>query len=415
MDTAGYDRYKSLKSKLDYSYKGYNLKNLVPGYFDFVFDGATPPVRDIFKQFYNGTKIPDFRIVAETKAPAIITFLINRTDYSDLANAAKSYYPGSEVISLSELPTVKRPFLSFTYIRHFFKAFFLILSRAKGYNFNTKLYLTALATRLFNQISLIEKSDYTGAIKQYICFNSAFKDESLLTEFFNKRNVETITLQHGIFCDFRLFIPFDYINYDNLIARKVLCWGQSTIDYLKSNGFSDDRLIMMGNPKYKDIQIKVPERPLTRCLVLLGRNIYNETNGKLLRLLREYNRKHNNALLFYLKKHPFLLDSDHREYASVNDNLIFLGKEHSVQEVLKSGLVNFSISVNTTAYYESLALGKPSLRWAECENEEFYGMDDKFYNLSDLEKKLADLQQIPDEELEKQMKQVIKYVFNPDL
>ena len=109
------------------------------------------------------------------------------------------------------------------------------------------------------------------------------------------------------------------------------------------------------------------------------------------------------------------MDVEHKSFASISDNMIFLGREHSVQEVLRSDMVNFTIAVNTTAYYESLALGKISLRWSESENEEFIGMDDKFLNLPEFETKLDEFAEKPESEIRQEMKNIIKYVFNPEL
>lgn len=418
IDNSLYNKYKALKEKLNYTYKGYNLQHLIPGYLNYIFAGENPSARDVAKEFYVGLKSIDFRKMFDMDTPVIISYLIERSDYRDLANAAKEQCPRAEVVGLFVLPKVSFSPFRFYYLKHFLKAFGLVFSRSLASGFMTKLYLVALITKLFNQIRLINKVENYSHIKQYVCFNSAYKEESLITEFFNRRNVETISLQHGIFCDFKLLIPFDYINFDNLLAQKVLCWGQSTIDYLKAKGIDRSRLILAGNPKYKDVKIDATriDRSFTRCLVLLGRGIYTKTNDKLLALLKEYNDKHkDNKILFYLKKHPFLLDSDHKSFASVDNNMIFIGKEHSVQEVLRSDLVNFTISVNTTAYYESLALGKISLRWAEFENEEFFGMDDKFEDLSGFEEKLSLYRQMPAEKIKEEIENVIRYVFNPQL
>jgi len=418
MDNNLYNRYKTLKDKLNYTYKGYNLQNLIPGYLNYIFAEEAPSAKDVLKEFYTGLQSVDFQEVFKVKSSTIITYLINRSDYRDLANAAKENYPVSEVVDLSALPRKSfRPY-GFSYLKHFLKAFRIIFFRSVEGSFMTKIYLVALLVRIFNQIKLIEKAENYDHIKCYICFNSAYKEESLLTEFFNKRGIETISLQHGIFCDFKLFLPFDYINFDNFIAQKLLCWGQSTVDYLTANGIDASRLILSGNPKYKNVKIEAAniDQSFKRCLVLMGRGIYTETNNKLLSLLKVYNEKHSgNKIVFYLKKHPFLLDSDHKQFADINERMIFLGKEHSVQEVLNSDLVDFTISVNTTAYYESLALGKLSLRWTEQENEEFFGMDDKFVNLDEFEGKLEKFRSEPKEQLKLDIEEVIKYVFNPYL
>lgn len=415
MNNTAYNNYRILKEKLDYAYKGYNLKYLIPGYMGYVFDGISPSWKDVAKSFLDTTQSIDLQKAVQSSSPVVISYLIERQDYHSLAEATKNYYPDAEIIALSSLPIKKISIFSLSYIKYFWKSIFLSFNRIDG-NIKDKLKIAAILLRLFNQITLLEKHvEVNNITKTYICFNSAYREEALLTEYFNKRKAETITLQHGIFCNYKLLIPFDIINFENMQAQKVLCWGQSAVDFLTENGIDKSRLILLGNPKYKGIKIGEVHQTFKHCLVLLGRGLYIQTNDRLLEMLTEYNRRHNNEIIFYIKKHPFLLDSDHKQYADVNNNMIFLGREHAVEEILKSSMVDFSIAVNTTAYYESLALGKPCLRWTESENEEFYGMDDKVASLSEFEEKIDMLKAMPQSEIKNEMQNVIRYIFNPDL
>ncbi|MFV0469462.1 MAG: hypothetical protein ACK5MK_11120 [Dysgonomonas sp.] len=414
MDQTWFNNYKIIKEKFDYSYKGYNLKYLIAGYLNLDFE-ANPNIRDVFKEYYLSCNFMDLREALKTKEETLITYLINRTDYRDLAKTTQQYYSHSEVVDLSSLMLKKVSPFGFTYFKHFWMAAGLVFRRSIGKNFKYKLQFVAMVIKLLNQISLLENTAYPTNIKRYVCFNSSYKEETLLTLYFNKHNAETITLQHGIFCNFKRLIPFDIINYENCVAQKMLCWGQSTIDFLTRHGFAESQLILLGNLKYKDFEIDHINQTFTKCLVLLGRPLYLDTNDKLLDVLKAYNRKHNNKIVFYIKKHPFIEDKYHVRHADISSNIIFLGREHSVQEVLKSDIVDFSISVNTTAYYESLALGKPCLRWTEEENEEFYGIDDKFENLEELEAKIQLLKDESPDRLLHEIKDVIRYIFNPNI
>lgn len=415
MDQTHFNTYKSVKKKFDYTYKGYNLQYLVPGYLGFLFSGETPTGRDVFKEFYTSGQSIDFSKALETKASTLITYLINRTDYKELALAAQELYSDSEVVNLSELPQKRISLFSITYIKHFWLACWIILSHSIGSGIISKLYYMALCIKILNQIEWIEKTKSTPQIKRYVCFNSAYKEEAVLTAYFNKLNIETITMQHGIFCDFKLTIPFDIINHENLTAQKLLCWGQSTVDYMSARGMDASRFILEGNLKYKNIEIGNIHQTFRHCLVLLGRGNYIDTNNKLLEALTKFNKQNENPIVFYIKKHPFLMDEEHKQFANISNNMIFLGKEHSTQEILKSDLVDFSIAVNTTAYYESLALGKPCLRWSEAENEEFFGMDDKFTNIEEFSQKINLLKKMNTSEIQSEVKKVIKYIFNPNL
>lgn len=414
MDQTNFDKYLLLKDKLNYSYKGYNLKYLIPGYLGFVFSGDAISVRDVAKEFYTGSRSLDLRKAFEGGNSTLISYLINRTDYKDLVLATQSLYPQSDVVDLSALPKKGFSVFGFTYIKHFWLALWLVLSRSVGETSINKLFLVGVIIRILNQISLIEKSN-ASHIKRYICFNSAYKEEAIITAYFNKRNVETITMQHGIFCDFKVQVAFDIINHESMTAQKLLCWGQSTVDYMIERGMDESRFILTGNLKYKDIEIGTINQNFRKCLVLLGRGNYIETNNKLLEMLTRFNELHNNEIVFYIKKHPFHTDQEHKQYANIQQNIIFLGKEHSVQEVLRSDLVDFAISVNTVAYYEALASNKPCLRWTETDNEDFYGMDDKFATMDEFIQKTGSLKAMDSEEIQKEIGEIIRYVFNPNL
>lgn len=415
MDQSNFINYKKIKQLFDYSYKGYNLQNIIPGYLNFVFDGDKPSLQDVAKAFLKSYQILDLTKAIAIENPTLITYLIRRTDYKDLANETKKDYPHSQVVNLESLSNKKILPIGFTYIKHLMKSFGLIINKNIGSDIVTKLYYVALTVKILNQISLIEKKTDTK-INQYICFNSAYREEALLTLYFNKRNIETISMQHGIFCNFKQRIPFDIINEDNFIANKLLCWGQYTIDYLtQERQIKPDRLLLVGNPKYKHFEIEEVKQSFQKCLVLLGRGYYLATNNKLLELLTQYNKTNNNNIVFYIKKHPFLPDEEHRHFANIKHRIIFLGKEHSTKEVLESDIVDFCIAVNTTAYYESLAMGKPCLRWTESENEDFYGMDDKFDNIESFSSKLNKFKNMSPETLQSEIKQITRYVFNPHL
>ena len=414
MDQSNFIKYKKTKNKFDYSYKGYNLKFIIPGYLNFVFDGDVPSSKDVFKSFINSFEVFDLKETIKANSQVLITYLINRSDYKDLAYAAQKLYPGSEVINIESLPKRKVSPFSVTYIKHFWLSLWLIFSRNIGDGIASKFYLIASVIKILNLIKFVEQQKETH-IDKYICFNSAYREEAVLTTYFNKRNVETITMQHGIFCDFKIKIPFDIINHENITAQKLLCWGQSTIDYMSKQGMEESRFILEGNLKYRNIKIEYINQNFRSCLVLLGRGNYIATNNKLLEVLSEFNKTSNYPIKFYVKKHPFLDDKEHKQFADIKNNIVFIGKEHTVQEVLESSLVDFSIAVNTTAYYESLALGKPCLRWIESENEEFFGMDDKFENILEFNNRIKELKDMDQEEILKQIKEVIKYIFNPNL
>jgi hypothetical protein len=415
MNSLFFEQYKSVKEKFNYIYKSYNLKYLIPGYLNFVFAGQEPPFRDVFKAFYTSTTSLDFSKALDTDCSTLVTFLINRTDYNDLAIAAAKLYPNSKVVNLSQLPDKRMLFINPIYIKHLLLAAWLIFSRSIGNRFTGKLFYIALTVKILNQIYWIEKIPFPSTVERYICFNSAYKEESILTSYFNNHQIETITTQHGIFCDFKQVIPFDIINHENLISKKLLSWGQSTVDYMADKGMDSSRFILSGNLKYKNTEIGTIHQTFKSCLVLLGRELYIDTNNKLLEVLTEYNKQHGNSIKFYIKKHPFLMDEEHKKFANISRNMIFLGKEHSVQEVLRSDLVDFSISVNTTAYYESLALSKPCLRWTESENEVFYGIDDKFENMQEFEGKIRALREMQPEIIQTEIKKIIQYIFNPNL
>ena len=69
-----------------------------------------------------------------------------------------------------------------------------------------------------NSLSILEKTfkKYKPAntsLLKFIAFNGPYGNDALLTEFFHKHGISTYSIQHGIFYDYKIQVPYDIINY----------------------------------------------------------------------------------------------------------------------------------------------------------------------------------------------------------
>jgi hypothetical protein len=230
--------------------------------------------------------------------------------------------------------------------------------------------------------------------------------ENLLTQFFKNRGVETYSLQEGIYHLFEKDYPMDVIQYENLETDNLLCWGQYSADEYKRFGIDESRLRVVGYPKsVKGIELKV-NKPLRRCLVLLARDSYLTTNLNLIELLSAFTNNYD----FYLKLHP-AADYDFYLGLAAEKGMFVIERGKTINECLNNVDFDISIAVNTTAYYESLLRGLPSLRFFDGSYDLMKGLEDMFATSDEFLVHLKRLSEIDINLYRKDSIEMLKYVI----
>lgn len=321
-------------------------------------------------------------VLRNEKTLVTIDNRFERLDYRQLLLKSTEYIKSFKIVDISRLDSrlvINIPNLYWSFKN--FKKF-----RASGFNYGECIFLISRLSfyeRLGKDlISGIKRLD-NKKCKNYLAFNSSFGIETLFTQVFNTTNIiQTFSLSHGIsYINYSLTKPADFINGFNIQANKVFVWGESSkTDLINNFDVDKSKIIIGGNPKYPQKKINV-YLEFSKCIVFLGRRIYNVSNFELIKVLSEVSQ--NLKIDFTLKLHPSL-DLDMYKKLTSNLNIKLSLENQSLTEVLTSGNFNFAIAHNTTAYYEAMYFNLPCFRYGYKENEDYFGLNDKFESPEEL-------------------------------
>jgi hypothetical protein len=222
--------------------------------------------------------------------------------------------------------------------------------------------------------------------KKLITFNSAVGAENLICQIFNINDGITFSLSHGFFVLYKDFIPIDIINGENIVAQKILVWGSdSVIDLNRNYKLSKERIVVAGNAKYPSKTIKV-KQTFEKCIVLLGRPIYNVSNLEIIKILKKTILE-SPMISFDVKLHPSLNIELYKELCD-QANIKVLEGNKSLIDIFGDDKYDFAIVNNSTAYYEAMYADMICFRYELSENEQFNGLVDRFLDSETLKNRI---------------------------
>ena len=141
-----------------------------------------------------------------------------------------------------------------------------------------KIYIYLCALCYFRSIKIISKRiqfDYL------VTFADMQPLDNILSQYANNNSLKTVTLQHGLYIDYKNYENINVVNYKNIVSKYFLAWGDDTNDLVKRY-HSDIKIVVCGKPiKKKDIKID------NYFTVLFDQNIFHFYNKKLLALACE--------------------------------------------------------------------------------------------------------------------------------
>ena len=155
-------------------------------------------------------------------------------------------------------------------------------------------------------------------------------------------------------------IPLDVINYENICSDQLLCWGQYTIDQIKSEVPKDVNLTLDEYPYIIGKTDKKANSDLV--LVLLPRVIYIKEIEKLLKILYTSNYK------FLIRPHPSVLSQVEKFFP--NKSQMTMDFNSNLSESLLNCKYKFCIGFNSTTLLEA-ALYKQNIVQYLSGNDEF--------------------------------------------
>ncbi|MEA5428595.1 hypothetical protein [Arcicella lustrica] len=403
-----FDRYCELKKELSLEIEGFDYSILLST--DLIkltyrmYDNDYFSLKKIVRQLF---KIPNLKEIKKAflLKNSLITVSANRSDYNELINEIRTFVNDSDFIPLYKI--ADRLYYNFNLLITFKVFFYFLFSYSKEFNIKERVYLASRALFYRNVLKSLSELflDFDTTDKKYIAFNSSFDNECLLTEFFNSIGIKTYQLSHGLsYIDYKLFKPFDCITAENIRAKTVLVWGESSKkDLILNYSFSDLRIIVAGNPKYSLKKITV-KQTFKCCAVFLARDIYQDGNIMLINILGKL--AIDLGIEFHIKLHPLSNKEILSEAISVN-RLAFIPIDYTIKEILEDNQYDFAICYNTTVYFEAMYYGLIPFRFGYMENENFKGLDDIFVSQLELQNLMSLFQTKSHSELNKSIETIL--------
>lgn len=402
-----FDRYKSLKEKFNFVYEGICLNRVLALPIWFVANGGYNfswkrialafLAIDVKKMKFN----PQRNTILSTYGRYV------RKDHLELYNTVlkrldeEASYNNSLTFGwkLSVHPIVICQVLKFVFIN----------LRDTSLSLWSKWKLIIECIHYCNIIEELKYMDFTG-VQKYLCQCSVLDLENLLTQFFKLRNIPTYSLQEGVYFIFKKNPPLDSIQYENFETDNLLCWGQFSVDEYISYGISPKRLSLAGYPKKVELHTMKKDNSYKKCMVLIARDSFQATNMKLLEMLSKVSFN----CCFELKLHPSCDLSYYSEYARTC-HMHVIPKDATIDECLNNIEYDFSIAINTTAYYEALMRGLPCLRFYDGTFDLMSGYKDVFETLEGFLECLGGIRSLAEDEYQKEIDNVLKYAIGVEI
>lgn len=241
-----------------------------------------------------------------------------------------------------------------------------------GLSFRQKFNFSIYCAYYCNSIIELEKFDLSG-VEKYLSMYNATQMENLITQYMKLKGIPTYSLCEGIYIVEKQNPTIDNVNHTNLETDHLLTWGQWVNDEFEKVGIHPERMTACGYPHLVELRKMNAESRLKRCMVLLARGTYHETNVRLLSILQKTVPEYE----YSLKCHPNSDLAYYEDFASKN-SMFFIPKEQTVNDCLDNEKYDFAIAVNTSAYYEALMRGVPCLRYTDGSFSLMKGYDDLF-------------------------------------
>jgi hypothetical protein len=362
-----YYKYKNIKDAFQSEYKGVKLNQII--------------AIDIISHVYGHILIPKISLIdffrrfrflnvftgleSVSNHPGVIMSHANwqRMDYVELVELMNDSVPQSKVFNY------KTEIISRFNLYKLFRTFIEVFRSFRPFfSFGQVLFLVCILLEKKEKIDRLYDLMKKSKIKSFIAFNSSVSDDAIMCSVLRKLNIKTYSLQHGFYSIYENNIPLDIINYENITADFLLCWGNSTVKNLKKFGVPVNKLIIFGNPRIVLNNNRILKTPkFTNILVLLGRDIYHKSNLELIKLLEVIN--HNNKYNFILKLHPTLPVKSLNKFYSASFSKA--EEKITVAKTLEIYNCDLAISNNTSAFFDSFLNGVICLRYGKYENENF--------------------------------------------
>lgn len=407
-----YQKYLDLKALSKFFFKDYNLSPMLSQYYiSHTYDHiplSSLSIKEFLVEYKRLKEYKELSVIEEAEGVVISHSNWRREDYRELVTLVHKFIPSSRILEHRFINHKKPEF--FICFLSIIQALIYFRSKLK---WRQRLALGLTIAEIKIKIKQVEQSLRYSRIKAYIAFNSSLVDDAIICSVLNKKEIPTYSLQHGFYGLYSGYIPMDIINYENIVAKKLLCWGQSTFENMVKFGIDPARLSKAGNPRIPELgNVTLIHPKFKRCLVLLGRYIYHDSNLELLKILKS--AEINYGIQFFLKLHPSLalkgLSSQYKSHFQIVNSKL------QVAEAISGYNCDFAISNNTSAFFDCKINGLICFRFGKFENEEFGEEYFKFDSQKELENLFREINKRSTEQLQEELITTLCYHFysNPE-
>jgi hypothetical protein len=357
-----FGKFKSVMSLEGFIYKGYPLNKIIcVDIISIIYNKNNLSYKKIKKMFL--TKNISFNDFNEGDIYSIGDY--NRSDYMQIMKYVISRRNG-ELLRLSDCKKIFSINPS-----NIIYAAYLVIFKLKYIGLSDRMNLFFSYTYAINLINKTESNNCDldfSSIKSYTAFCSNMIDEAFINFFLKKKGITTFTLQHGLWYIFEKNDKVDILAYENLVADYLLTWGDYTKHEFEKYGVDSASLISSGYPReYKNI---IPNDNIlneNNVLILLSRKLFESNNHNIIKIIQEFSSETTKKYNFYFKLHPSL---SHECYTTlIGGGGVVLSNDKTIAEVISEVKFSFSISYNSTSYFDSYINNCMSFRFKDCDSE----------------------------------------------
>jgi hypothetical protein len=218
--------------------------------------------------------------------------------------------------------------------------YFPIFIRIYHKNIKVSLYCYVRAITYIGVLKVIDKYSF----KYLVSFADMQGVENLIIQYFNKRNVCTATMQHGLYVDYTQFDNINRVNYENTVSKYFLAWGNETTELIKRYHPST-KIVICGKPL-----AKVKYNSLSDFFtVVFDQSLFTEQNRELLAIA--YSISEITKLNINVRMHPW----------DLKERYVFKAGSTSLSgDIFQS---NFVIGHTTSMIFECMRNGIPAFKY----------------------------------------------------
>lgn len=283
-----------------------------------------------FKFFYR--KFPDLIVQSQF----CFLYSMKRKDYIGDITKVYNQIPKDKSMIYLELEkgiNLKIFILLFNikHLRDIFKVF-------KSASFNKKIFLW------FHYLQLLQLNDVlkNWNIQFLITHADMQPIENYITQYFKNKNIDTITLQHGLYIDYSKLQNKNIVNYENVVSKYFLAWGNDTKNLINKYHHDVDVFICGKINRHNNSEINDSDK--NYFTVIFDQQMFFEYNKQLLLIAQKLSNEL--KLELNIRFHPANIESN---YDISGNNLINMAVTNS----------KFVIGHSSSMLFEIMTYGIP--------------------------------------------------------